>query len=77
NVVFVMLSCKRCDKRYDTIFVVQVRNPVLSSRNGYRRNETSEIGSLRGFYLFESERIHKRSLSASAEQHSALSSEPK
>jgi hypothetical protein len=35
-----------------------------------------QIGSLQGYYLFEHQHIHKRSLSASEEHHSALSSEP-
>lgn len=47
----------------------------VARKHGFRN--IGQIGSLRDYYLFEHQHIHKRSLSASDEHHAALSSEPK
>lgn len=47
---------------------------VIAARHGFVNR--GQVGSLKGFYLFEHEHVHKRSLQADDHHHRKLSSEP-
>ncbi|XP_073971450.1 furin-like protease 2 isoform X2 [Rhodnius prolixus] len=48
---------------------------AIAARHGFRN--LGQIGSLRGYYLFEHPRVHKRSLTPHQQHHKNLKNEPK
>lgn len=78
-IIWLKLWLSPCESEYFNIKIVEIctqRMLIVNYVSWLLTVVCYQIGSLKGYYLFEHQRVHKRSVSQSHEHHAKLESEP-